>query len=572
MLGQWQLLALSIQSLCVFIRGASTMASLGKPLSIPPSQFWYGPSDFILTPLTCLRDGNDGPWSTFRIGVRGEPMQQMRVLPASDQSSTWLILPEACPTTILVPTEDCSETRGGLYMRNISKTWHEYGQYELNTYLEKRVGYDGDGLYGWDDLSLGWNGDGLPTLDNQSIAGIISPNFTVGSLALSARPINFTDYNNPIPSLLHNLRNMSTPIPSLSWSYTAGSYNLAPKVFGSLVLGGYDSTRFEPNNVSFPFGSDISLDFQVAIQRVTVNGTSGDLLSTPIVSYISTLIPDIYLPVGVCSEFAKAFGLSYDTDTLDYYVNSSMHDANLSRNPVVSFQVGPEVTGASATIRLPYWNFYLAVQNSSSTAGIARGVFRFPIKQAAKDTQYMLGRSFLQSAYLSADYERNSFNLSQALFPTSATKENLVPIPPLTLLTKPDQPGSSNRTLGTGVIAGIAAGGTIAAVIIATLLYLLYRRKEKKKQTKSLELDDNELENMVTHEMPGDEVKHEMQVGTGQKHEMAGDLDHKIELSASNEQEKPLEMEDSQREVYELPATESKRAEMEGEGHVKELG
>jgi hypothetical protein len=499
-------------------------------------------------------------------------MQQIRVLPASDQSSTWLVLPEACPTTILAPTEDCSETRGGLYMRNTSRTWHEYGQYELNTYLEKRVGYDGDGLYGWDDLSLGWKGDGMPTLDNQSIAGIISPNFTVGSLALSARPINFTDYNNPIPSLLQNLRNMSTPIPSLSWSYTAGSYNRVPKVFGSLILGGYDSTRFESNNLSFPFGSDISLDFQVAIQRITVNGTDANLLSTPIVSYISTLVPDIYLPVGVCSEFTKAFGLSFDAGTQDYYVNSSMHDANLARNPVVSFQIGPEMTGASAIIKLPYWNFYLAFQTLSSTAGLAQGVFRFPIKQAAKDTQYILGRTFLQSAYLSADYERNTFNLSQALFPSSATKENIVPISPLTVSTQPNQPGTLKRTVSTGAIAGIAAGGTIAALIIAALLILLYRRKQKTKRNKAHELDDNELENMVSHEMPGDEVKHEMQVGTGQKHEMAGDVDHKIELSASTEQEKPAEMEDSQREVYELPATESKRAEMEGEGHIKELG
>jgi hypothetical protein len=72
--------------------------------------------------------------------------------------------------------------------------------------------------------------------------------------------------------------------------------------------------------------------------------------------------------------------------------------------------------------------------------------------------------------------------------------------------------------------------------------------------------------------LPGDQLKHELQVGTGQKHEMAGDVDHKIELSASAEQEKPVEIEDSQRQVYELPATESKRVEMEGEGHIKELG
>ncbi|KAJ4373945.1 hypothetical protein N0V83_002684 [Neocucurbitaria cava] len=506
----------------------------------------------------------------MRIG--GGQIQQMRVLPASDQSSTWLILPEACPSQ--VSAEDCGDLRGGLYMRNVSSTWKEFGQYGLSTYLESRVGYTGDGLYGYDTVSLGWTGDGLPTLDNQSIAGIISPNFTIGSLALNPRPVNFTDYNNPVPSFLQNLREMNnTPIPSLSWSYTAGAYNLAPKVFGSLVLGGYDSTRFEPNNLTFAFGADISLDFQVAIQRITANNTNDGMLTTPVISYISTLVPDIWLPTEACNAFQSAFHLSYDLQTEAFYVNSSQHALNLASNPLVAFQVGPEVSGASVTINMPYWNFFLAAKDADGVSTIAEGAFRFPIRRATDDTQFILGRAFLQSAYLSADYERNTFSLSQALYPSSSTKENIISILPPGLLNS--DPGSSdnstdsNKKLGAGVIAGIAAGGVVALVGLAAMIFLL-RRRSKAKKAKAHELEDTDIQNSMSHEVHGDDLKHEL--GGGLKHELAGDSDPKIELYASNEQEKPVEVADTQIQVYELPAYERKHVEMEGEGHIKEMG
>lgn len=117
----------------------------------------------------------------------------MRVLPASDQSSTWLVLPEACPDANHATVEDCSDARGGLYMRNASSTWQEHGFFELDTYLEGQLGYTGNGLYGWDSVTLGWTGDGLPVMDNQSIAGFVTNDFQLGSLALDPRPINFTD-------------------------------------------------------------------------------------------------------------------------------------------------------------------------------------------------------------------------------------------------------------------------------------------------------------------------------------------------------------------------------------------
>lgn len=174
--------------LCACIVGAQT----AKPLSIPPSQFW---------------DGNDGPWSTFRIEV-GTPPQQARILPGSDKSATWLVDAELCKNNkTLEEYDSCSEARGLVYRRNDSTTWTDIGFYELDTYLETRLGLSGSAAYGDDKITLGWSGDNAATLNNQSIAGFITNNFSLGSLSLSPEPTNFTNYNNPIPSLLQTLRN-----------------------------------------------------------------------------------------------------------------------------------------------------------------------------------------------------------------------------------------------------------------------------------------------------------------------------------------------------------------------------
>lgn len=456
-------------------------------------------------------------------------------------------------------------------MRNESQTWSEVGQYELNTYLEGRVGYSGSGLYGREVLSLGWTGDGLPSLDNQVIAGVIAQNLTLGSLAMNPRPTNFTNFNDPIPSLLQNLRNLNdTPIPSVSWSYTAGAFNQVPKAFGSLVLGGYDSTRFLPNNIVFPFGADISLDFQVAIQRITFNnsGSLSDLLTVPTISYITTLVSDIWLPSWVCQAFVRAFNLEFDQTSNTFFVNSTGHGMNLNSNPIVTFHIGPDVSGANVTISMPYSNFQLAFKASDGNMP-TEAVYRFPIRRASDDSQYILGRAFLQSAYLSADYERNTFNLSQAIYPSSATKANIVPIFPVDIRVNPGtDSGNSSSRLSTGVIAGIAVGGAGGLALIVGIAFLLHRRKKDKK-AKSHELEDTDVQNFMSHEVDGDGRRHEL--GGGLKHELVGDMSPKIELYASEEQEKPAEIADTQIEVYELPAHEKKHVEMEGEGHLKEL-
>jgi hypothetical protein len=399
------------------------------------------------------------------------------------------------------------------------------------------------------------------------VAGIVSNDFYLGSLSLNPRPNNFTDFNNPIPSFMQGLKNSATPIPSLSWSYTAGGFNLAPKVFGSLVLGGYDSTRFQSNDIIFPFGDDISLDFQVAIQGITTNMTNTPLLSTGIISYVDSLVSDIWLPIKTCQLFEEAFGLVWDNTTELYLINDTLHESLLKKNPTVSFKVGPQVSGASITIDMPYWNFYQTA--TSAYVGNSSGLY-FPLRRAANDTQYVLGRTFLQSAHISADYERSTFNLSQALYPSSSIKENIIAVLAPLEETSPGEGGNGNSSgsagIGTGAIAGIAVGAFVIFALVATAIFIMYRRKKKAKSEEAHELDDTHIQNTQLYEASGDDLKHE--VGEGMRHEVPGDMNPSAELSAGEDQMKPAEADGIALAIYEMPGEELKYAEMDGEGFV----
>lgn len=98
----------------------------------------------------------------------------------------------------------------------------------------------------------------------------------------------------------------------------------------------------------------------------------------------------------------------------------------LAKDPLVRFAVGPEATGGAVTINMPYWSFYHTAK-LNLTSSSADHLY-FPIKRAANNNQYILGQTFLQSAYVSVDYHHQTFTLSQALYPSSSTKQKVEPI------------------------------------------------------------------------------------------------------------------------------------------------
>lgn len=223
----------------------------------------------------------------------------------------------------------------------------------------------------------------------------------------------------------------------------------------------------------------LSLGIQSITSTNTLKGTVS-LLGRPILSLIDSTIPEIWLPESTCNDFEAAFGLTYDPTTDLYLVNETIHSQLTRLNPSITFQLGSSDTDPSTyvNIELPYAAFdlqasYPIYPNSTSY---------FPLRRAKSPAQYRLGRTFLQEAYIIADYERSNFSVYQARFQSHMPDETIVPIlSPLVSTSPTPSPHTTNpRPLGTPTIVGIAVGAISLFTVLLFTLFLLRRRKQRR--------------------------------------------------------------------------------------------
>ncbi|KAK4946648.1 hypothetical protein LTR66_014271, partial [Elasticomyces elasticus] len=351
-------------------RADSTNATvIPAPFVFPPSQYW---------------DGIDGPWSSFALQV-GTAAQDIRVQISTASAAVWTVQAGGC---IAGGPAGCENSRGSLFLYNKSITYIPNSIFDLG--LEQNLGLDLNTNYGFDTVTLGWQGSGGPTVQHVTIASIASYTYWLGMFGLNPQPTNFSTFSDPQPSYLTQLKRNNS-IPSIAWGYTAGAQYRFNKVYGSLVLGGYDSSRFVPTSLSFPFHEDVSRNLLVNIQSITTDGPSKSLLpSGSITAFIDSTVPYIYLPLSACQAFESAFGLAWDNATQLYHVNDTLHTTLLSHNPNVTFTIGTSDSGGqTVNIVLPYGAFDLIADYPL----VSNKTRYFPLKRAANDTQYTLGRT-----------------------------------------------------------------------------------------------------------------------------------------------------------------------------------
>jgi hypothetical protein len=93
----------------------------------------------------------------------------------------------------------------------------------------------------------------------------------------------------------------------------------------------------------------------------------------------------------------------------------------LTTDPTVVVKLGNTIQGGQTIdVSIPYGAFDLTAQpplvNTSTRY--------FALKRASNQTQYTLGRAFLQEAFLTVDYERHNFSLAQAIWNPLPTPQN----------------------------------------------------------------------------------------------------------------------------------------------------
>ncbi|KAK8165114.1 aspartic peptidase domain-containing protein [Phyllosticta citrichinensis] len=509
--------------------------SAPSPISLEPSQYW---------------DGNDGPWSSFQFAV-GTPAQSLRLLPATGQSGTWPIVQDGCSSSLTdLSYSACEDDRGGkLFLANESTSWNLTGTYYLTTlYVEPMlgVGINARARFGTDRLRLSWPQNGLATLNKSVIGGIAATGFWIGTFGLAPYDQFFESFNNDAKSTLTDLYDEAL-IPSRSWAYTAGAYNHEPSTYGSLTIGGYDTTRYESNNIWIGMGDDISRDLLVAVQRVETNLTSTPLLSSANFWFIDSLVASMWFPESVCDAFADAYGLQWDSENSIYLINDTQHETLLARNPTLTFTLAAtQTSNATIEITIPYVNLAL----NASYPFYPNSTRYFPLNRAANTTSYTLGRAFLQNAHVIANYDNSSFNVAPALFPNNGAATNVLSITNAT--TTAQDSGSSG--LSTGAKAGIAVGVVAFALIVAGILgWFLYRRRKQQRlereaqaAAKAKEAEGAEAAAAAAAAAEAEAEKKrggELDAAENSRYEVQGDNDHsKAEMGAGGDGEKRAEM------------------------------
>ena len=501
----------------------------------------------------------------------------------------------------------CATARGGLFDTNSSDSWTSIGAWQLGL---TDLGYGGNGDYGLETVLVSNTLErSVTTVNSALIAAINTTDFYQGMVGVGATQGRFNGkVANPLISQLAESYNT---IPGHSYGFTAGAsygkqtlhFSHSPmltctaNIPASLTLGGYDSLRFTPHDVTFNLNAKATIP-QVLLRGVTVsaksfdqrpsnwNSTSMSLMTLNTtntaanLAVIDTSTPFIWLPTAVCDAFAAALNLTWSDTYGVYLFSDSAQYTSFLQDQMLSFTFSfssfdntdnfgqplnvPGVLNITITsaafaqlLRYPFENQF----NFGDPA-----VPYFPLKRAADNGQLVIGRAFMQEAYMITDYDRQTFSIHQALFPNNANKNySIVDIDRSDDSPYPGGSGSDHNTMG--LTAGQTAGVVIGSFLVGTIAILTAwcccrrrRRRATKEKSPSTDAEDavKDDESFAEPEAPISPVDRILSLirpsrsrrsrrtrrtrALAVTHEVSGDSAQPVEVAA-----------DANHELYELP-------------------
>lgn len=329
----------------------------------------------------------------------------------------------------------------------------------------------------------------------------------------------------------------------------------------SLTLGGYDSSRYIPNNVSFVFSPDNERDLTVGLAGLTATTTTqSDINLIPdglddVALIIDTTVAELWLPEEICEAFERAFGLMYDNETQLYLVDDLLHQTLRAQNPNVTISLHQSyTTDGTVQITLPYAAFDMEAQ--SPYQGLKEKSRYFPLRRGKDKTQWALGRMFLQEAYITVDWERARFSAYQVDWTYGKPADIVSIVSPSYLSTSNANPGTSDSH--TGVTVGVAIGCVFLVGLIATAIggYYWRRRCNALAARRATEMEAARKSSPTdTDEAPSSPIT-EGRPNVFPKAELPGNSEvHRHEMGECDKEKgavEVLEVENTEQPVYEL--------------------
>lgn len=358
-------------------------------------------------------------------------------------------------------------------------------------------------------------------------------------------------------------------LASRSWSLHLGCASLSFP--GSLILGGYDKGRAIGPTVNIASEvqlSDIVLGVETGMSPFSFDSRAGFLqektgvvATQPLDMSISPIVPYIFLPQPTIDAIVSELPVYFDTSSKFYLWNvTDPRYIDVVSSPSYLGFVFIGDTNTNVTIKVPFLQLNLTLE--STISGLDHAVQYLPVQPALNVggiSPYALGRAFLQSAFVAANYinprvawlaqapgpgvsnrglgyEVRNLTATSTTFeiypgdqgfwaeswasvwtPLAAPKPETTPKTP----SNTARPTAHGRALSRGAEAGIAVGVVVASIAVLTGGLLAFRRRRASAgPTKSSvgsedkyekpELDATHRSSQASIEIPEDQI-HEME-------------------------------------------------------------
>ncbi|KAF2754377.1 acid protease [Pseudovirgaria hyperparasitica] len=455
------------------------------------------PNPYVFPPSSRF-EGVDGSWSTFTINVgddgHGNTGQNFHIFPSTSATATYIpgatnnfcgnqSDPDACWESRGIQVYRGSQQNG--FNTQAASAWNQLGSYNLG--LDTTTfGYgDNDSaIWGTDNVGIGDASTDSQTLPAQPVALFYNATYWLGLFGLSTVPTNIdgSAYPTFIDSLFKSLddKNQSL-IPSMSYGYAAGaSYANARKgQVGSLIFGGYDASLFDTSRtvqISFPGGvggEDVSLSAAVTSVVTDDGNTVRTLDNSRFSILIDSTLPYLWLPGNICDQLEDIYDITEGPNGL-YNVSTAHYQQHFATN--ITFSIANNVNSMEKVdIVLPYAALY-----HTAKYPVVRSDTQYLAFRRSPNNNYVLGRAFLQHAYLVVDYERRYWSVAPTIIADPLPSPNITRILSPAIQTPEPTPIAKDKLSG-GAIAGIVVA-TLAFALVLALAIFYFRKAQQKKQ------------------------------------------------------------------------------------------
>ncbi|PON15321.1 hypothetical protein C2W62_24435 [Candidatus Entotheonella serta] len=211
---------------------------------------------------------------------------------------------------------------------------------------------------------------------------------------------------------------------------------------------------------------------------------------------IDSSTPHLWFPEEVCNRFAEALNITYNdtyglyTLTNDQYRSFSSKDAMEFTFSLTSydnhddFGLPLQVPGVvNITLPLKAFVSLLEYPYHSQIKYGDPAIPYFTLKKSS-NKNFVIGRSFLQEAYLITRFDSASYSVHQARFPAVGDAE-LQQVKQPNNSPYPGPPGPKTEGLSTGQMVGIAVGVVLLCVVVLCAFCLYCRRRRRLRKSKA---------------------------------------------------------------------------------------